>query len=228
MKLDDFLADTLEDGRFSRAERKALRLHLAEHPSDRDRVDDWCVRAMQIAMSAVDQQRCRDLVAWLHEVNKVLRKSAATRNERVSEAFFSPGEEPRRRIVSLIRNARSSIDCCVFTITDNQIVDVLLETQARGVELRIISDDDKAMDRGSDIERMVARGVPIKLDRTSAHMHHKFALFDGVMLLTGSYNWTRSAARENEENIIVTNDEHLVYAFKRQFETLWAALPLER
>ena len=116
----------------------------------------------------------------------------------------------------------------MFTITDNNIVDVLLDAQTRGIALRIISDDDKSMDRGSDIDRMIARGVPVKLDRTSAHMHHKFALFDGVTLLTGSYNWTRSAARENEENIVVTNDEHLVHAFKTQFETLWSRFQLER
>ena len=41
-------------------------------------------------------------------------------------------------------------------------------------------------------------------------MHHKFALFDGRRLMTGSFNWTRSASEQNEENLIVTADPVLV------------------
>ncbi len=62
------------------------------------------------------------------------------------------------------------------------------------------------------------------VDRTAAHMHHKFALFDDTWLLNGSYNWTRSACQYNEENLIVCNDPGLVRQFQVQFEALWKAL----
>jgi phosphatidylserine/phosphatidylglycerophosphate/cardiolipin synthase-like enzyme len=52
-------------------------------------------------------------------------------------------------------------------------------------------------------------------------MHHKFAVFDGLYLVTGSYNWTRSAATHNEENIVVSSDPRLVADFKRTFDSLW-------
>jgi phosphatidylserine/phosphatidylglycerophosphate/cardiolipin synthase-like enzyme len=52
-------------------------------------------------------------------------------------------------------------------------------------------------------------------------MHHKFALFDRETLLTGSYNWTRSAGEVNQENLVVTSDAHLVAAFVQEFEQLW-------
>ena len=55
-------------------------------------------------------------------------------------------------------------------------------------------------------------------------MHHKFALFDGTVLLTGSYNWTRSAAAQNNENLIVTNDHRLATAFSSLFDRLWEEL----
>jgi phosphatidylserine/phosphatidylglycerophosphate/cardiolipin synthase-like enzyme len=54
-----------------------------------------------------------------------------------------------------------------------------------------------------------------------AHMHHKFALFDGKRLMSGSFNWTRSASEQNEENLIVTPDQTLVAAFSARFEMLW-------
>jgi phosphatidylserine/phosphatidylglycerophosphate/cardiolipin synthase-like enzyme len=52
-------------------------------------------------------------------------------------------------------------------------------------------------------------------------MHHKFAVIDGKTLLTGSYNWTRSAADFNEENVVVTDDPRLVSSFAAEFEKLW-------
>jgi phosphatidylserine/phosphatidylglycerophosphate/cardiolipin synthase-like enzyme len=50
-------------------------------------------------------------------------------------------------------------------------------------------------------------------------MHHKFAIADQDLLLTGSYNWTRSAATENDENIVVTNNPRLVRSFAGKFGT---------
>ena len=55
-------------------------------------------------------------------------------------------------------------------------------------------------------------------------MHNKYALFDNRRLLTGSYNWTRSAAKCNEENFIITSDAKLVKAFSCAFEQLWNKL----
>jgi phosphatidylserine/phosphatidylglycerophosphate/cardiolipin synthase-like enzyme len=52
-------------------------------------------------------------------------------------------------------------------------------------------------------------------------MHHKFAIFDQRLLVTGSYNWTRSAAERNRENLAVTDDRRLVAAFREEFERLW-------
>ena len=47
---------------------------------------------------------------------------------------------------------------------------------------------------------------------------------DGATLLTGSYNWTRSAAAENHENLVVSDDVRLVSPFVATFERLWAKL----
>ena len=55
-------------------------------------------------------------------------------------------------------------------------------------------------------------------------MHHKFAIFDRQRLLTGSYNWTRSAADYNEENFIITEEPVLLEEFKKQFDQLWSQL----
>ena len=55
-------------------------------------------------------------------------------------------------------------------------------------------------------------------------MHHKFVVFDGDLLATGSYNWTRSAARYNRENVLVTSEPRLVSRFDAEFVRLWGEL----
>ena len=80
---------------------------------------------------------------------------------------------------------------------------------------------DQVRDLGSDIIRLRGAGVPLRTDRDPNHMHHKFAIFDREVLLTGSYNWTRGAAEYNSENFVTTADPRLVAAFRAEFDRLW-------
>ena len=64
------------------------------------------------------------------------------------------------------------------------------------------------------------------MDNTPNHMHHKFALIDQRVLVNGSFNWTRSATEYNQENILVTDEQGLVAAYLREFESLWEEFSL--
>ena len=52
-------------------------------------------------------------------------------------------------------------------------------------------------------------------------MHHKFAIIDNRILLTGSYNWTFSANHRNDENLMVIDDPEIIEIFQNQFVNLW-------
>ena len=103
-------------------------------------------------------------------------------------------------------------------------MEAIREAGQRRVAVRIITDNDKARDAGSDIARMARSGLAIKVDLAPDHMHHKFALIDGERLLTGSYNWTRSAASHNQENLLITNDPDALKAYTAEFVKLWGSL----
>ena len=91
--------------------------------------------------------------------------------------------------------------------------------------MRIISDDDKQFDEGSDIHALREAGVPLRIDDSPFHMHHKFALVDGAWLLNGSFSWTRSASVNNEENLLVTDDAVLIGAIGANSRNSGAATP---
>ena len=210
------LRESFDDHRLSRKERKAIR-HLLEqqHPEARA---DWRHVAFELAQEFVDKEAPAMVIEWLKEVSKAL---AVKPQGRLAEAHFSPGEAPRRRILEALAQLRQSVDICVFTITDNTLSDAILQTHESGKRVRIIADNDKALDRGSDIARLAEAGLNVRIDRTKHHMHHKFALFDEDLLLSGSYNWTRSAAKFNQENVLLTDDRLLVQRFSETFSRLW-------
>ncbi|MFE8602421.1 endonuclease [Archangium gephyra] len=222
--IDAILAATLEDRTLTRTEKQALQAVLDDRKAGEAVLALFRSRAFELARDAVSDPRAREVIGWLEDTVKALQPSRELRETSRMEAHFSPGEAPLRAIVRLIGEARGSADVCVFTITDDRITRALLEAHHRGVRVRVVSDGDKAMDPGSDIHRLLHEGVPVRVDRTEAHMHHKFAVFDRVRLLTGSYNWTRSAATENHENVLVSDDPRLVLPFCRAFDDLWTAL----
>lgn len=158
---------------------------------------------------------------WLEEVIKTIDSVQNQVVETTTKAYFSPGNICVNKIIALIENAKQSIDVCVFTISDNNISQALLTAFKNGRKVRIISDNEKADDLGSDVYRLAENNVPVRLDQSTSHMHHKFALFDDEQLVNGSFNWTRSATKYNQENIVVSNDVKLVAQFKKTFETLW-------
>ena len=138
-----------------------------------------------------------------------------------NQVFFSPGEDCVNHIIDLINEAYNQLDICVFTISDDRISRAIVDAMKNGVEIRIISDNFKVEDTGSDIEDLSRVGIPVKLDTTDNHMHHKFMIVDNKIVLTGSYNWTRSAALYNQENILSMDDEEVVSKFSNEFEKLW-------
>lgn len=152
---------------------------------------------------------------------------------KIVEALFFP--EPSladgsdgptfRRFLHYLVSASISLDVCVFTITDDRISRAIIAAHHRGVTVRVITDDEQAKALGSDIDEMRSQGLQVRQDDSPSHMHHKFAILDGKVLLNGSYNWTRNANLCNNENITILSEPLLVKAFLTEFNRLWTLFP---
>lgn len=224
MSIIDSLAEaflqSFEDKFLSKSERDALRMLVEEAQLDQRKRDVLRSKVFDIVIKAAKDSDTRFGIEWLEAATRVL-EAKAEGQEKGSKAFFSPGEDCYRAIVGEIGMARQRVDVCVFTISDNRISDSLIAQHRRGIRMRILTDNEKLNDLGSDIEMLAKAGLEIKVDRTDAHMHHKFAIVDGTTLINGSYNWTKSAADFNEENILVTREKSLVQQYQKEFDQLW-------
>lgn len=228
-QLDQQLRDSLQDLKLDQTERNELR-QLGEDLRP-DQIRYLRNRAFELVRELVRNQptEADPALKWLEQVVRTLETSTFQVPD-VASACFSPGESCRRKIIDMCAAARVSADICVFTISDDRITDAIIDCHRRGVAVRVISDDDKQYDAGSDIGRLKAAGIPLQLDCTPTfHMHHKFALFDGKWLLNGSFNWTRGATEQNAENLLTSNNAILLSAYQGEFDRLWrvyASCPL--
>ncbi len=217
----EILEQSLEDRRLSRAEKFVLSQRLDEAGADAEQLAHFRRLAFSLARDAIDATNGTLIVDWLDDIVKVLQPSAGEDQADLAEAWFSPHPDCPQRIRTLLAQAKRTVEICVFTITDDRLTSAVLDAHGRGVKVRIITDNDKAADPGSDADQLLQAGIDLRVDRSEYHMHHKFAVFDNAVLLNGSYNWTRGAAVNNEENFVVTNHRRLVAIFSKAFEDLW-------
>ena len=222
-QIDDLLKRTLDDSRVSRGEKSILEGMVREHGDSEQQLGFLRHRAFAVARESIVGPEGIAAMEWLEDVIKVFQ-SREESDQNSSQVYFSPGDDCPQIIINQVERASQSIDICVFTITDNRIADAIRDAFVRGIAVRIISDNDKSLDPGSDIERFKGLGIPVRIDQTDHHMHHKYAVFDQKTTLTGSYNWTRSADKHNDENFVITTESTINRAYLGHFDRLWDAL----
>ncbi|WP_227816198.1 phospholipase D-like domain-containing protein [Nitrogeniibacter aestuarii] len=224
--LEDILAHlrvSAEDLRLSTDERRRFDALLGQA-----RPNEEGLRRLRNAAFELVRDRIKGaedpvaLVGWLERVAKAIDVARMPTTRAVeTRAWFSPGDACRNGVIHQLKAAREQVCICVFTISDDRIAEAILAAHLRGVDVRILTDNDKRFDAGSDVDQLRRSGLRIAEDRSPAHMHHKFALYDRAVLHTGSFNWTRSASSDNEENLLQTGDPVAVRAFTDRFESLW-------
>lgn len=224
ISLVEALRATLDDARLSRGEKRAVRAMVQRQLQSKHQHKLLRSQAFDLAREAMKSGSHAEAMAileWLEDVVKAIEPADDVPQRRRSEAYFAPEDDCPHRLITLLASCRKSADICVFTITDDSVTEAIMQAKDRGAAVRIISDDHKSNDPGSDIRRLRNRGIAVRVDPTPHHMHHKFAVVDGETLVTGSYNWTRSASRGNFENLVLLTEPRLVSAFAEEFERLW-------
>ena len=159
----------------------------------------------------------RQSFAWLEYCFELIEKYTF----RFHKVYFSPGTDILEIMADLIDQSISSIDLCIFTITDSRLADCIFKAWKRDVKIRILTDDRKIFDHGSEGYAFRNAGIPVKIDHSQYHMHHKFGIIDDRIVFTGSFNWTYTASKHNHENLLITSKFDLVRQYQQEFDRLW-------
>ncbi|MGP1692171.1 MAG: phospholipase D-like domain-containing protein, partial [Giesbergeria sp.] len=147
------LEDSLVDARLSDDEKRALGDALRQARLPEEGLRQLRNQAFELARQHWGQQleeaavpQPLALVRWLEGVVRALDLSRAAGGSYRSQAWFSPGDECRQAIEGQLRTCRAQADICVFTLSDDRISREVLAAHRRGVAVRLIADNDKALD----------------------------------------------------------------------------------
>jgi len=153
----------------------------------------------------------------------------------VQSYFVSPDVDGviKTAIIQAIDGARKSLDIALFSFTDDQLGDAVVRAARRGVTVRAILGADQDKMFGGEYEKLVSAGIPVVIVGIPGLFHHKFALIDGTRVITGSYDWSDIADKENYENVVfiscsvptanLTVPERYAMEFNRFWEELSSA-----
>ncbi len=137
--------------------------------------------------------------------------------------FFSPQDACAKEVIRQIDGAKSSIYIAMYFFTSREIAQALVKARQRGVEVRVcLNAADGDYDKYSKDIYLRNNGIPVRTIKGKGIMHNKFCIIDETTILTGSYNWTKRAEFENDENVLVINSREIAEIYKEEFDRLYA------
>lgn len=143
---------------------------------------------------------------------------SATTNTQI---FFSPNGGCQLAVTAQISKATKTIDIAMYYLTAREISQELIKAKDRNVRIRIVLDKSQEGGTYAKSRFLIKKGINARIHTGSGLMHNKFAVIDGKILITGSFNWTATAEAKNEENLLIITDPSLIVKFQDRFEQLW-------
>jgi phosphatidylserine/phosphatidylglycerophosphate/cardiolipin synthase-like enzyme len=138
------------------------------------------------------------------------------------ETYFSPDDDPSLRLIELILSAEESIDFMYYSFTSDPIADAILFQDSQGIAVRGVLDAyQEWVGLGGEYQRFKNQGLDVYLDDHPEKLHHKLLIIDQTIVVTGSYNLTRSAEVRNDENILIIHDREIAAVFLTEFEWVY-------
>ena len=163
------------------------------------------------------------------------------------DVLFSP--HPKRDanhglnlLAKQLKATRQHIDMALFVFSAQQLTNVLREQIKEGVGIRLVADPGFASRPFSEVLDLLGVSLPDRACKVEAgnlpldqglkgvgtprlargdKLHHKFAVIDNRKVITGSFNWSPSAAHTNDETLLVIHSPQLAQHFTREMDRLW-------
>jgi phosphatidylserine/phosphatidylglycerophosphate/cardiolipin synthase-like enzyme len=138
------------------------------------------------------------------------------------ETYFSPDDGTAARIVDLVQQSRENIYFMAYSFTSDEIADAILEQADAGIRVAgVFEESQYYANIGTEFDRLRDAGLDVNLDGNPRLMHHKVIILDGAVVITGSYNFSRSAEIQNDENTLILHNPDIASQYLSEFERVF-------
>ena len=137
---------------------------------------------------------------------------------------FSPEGSALKLVLKTIESAQQEIRLMGYSFTSPEVVSALVRAKRRGVDVKIVLDEKGNRSKASQaaMNIVVNAGIPLRTNGRYAIMHDKVIIVDNHTVEAGSFNYTRSAASRNSENVLVINEvPEVAQTYLQHWQSRW-------
>jgi phosphatidylserine/phosphatidylglycerophosphate/cardiolipin synthase-like enzyme len=154
-------------------------------------------------------------IAWWQSV------SAEPQPAEILAIYFTPPAGGAGGLIKHIDGSKKTIKVMAYGFTAMPLSDALIKAHRRGVKVQLLQDEKSAGNNSDAINQLIAAGIEVRSDGKHAIQHNKVMLMDDDIVITGSYNFTKSAEVRNAENIIILKSAYAAKRYADNWDTHW-------
>lgn len=140
------------------------------------------------------------------------------------KAYFSPNysnDENKsclKNIIKQIKKAKKSILVQAYSFTCDEIANALIDSHNGKIKVEVLADWFNSQSKGSDTERLKEAGISVLYDKKHHIAHNKVIIIDSKTVISGSFNFTKSAECSNAENILIITNKYVTEQYIENWE----------
>jgi len=141
----------------------------------------------------------------------------------ISVFFATPSNDTvDETLCSVLQTATSTVDIAIYSFTLPNVAQTLETLAKRGVAIRILMEAGAPGGNGVACSlALSSTNITLREVSKGGIFHHKFAVLNHSVVITGSFNWSDNARDNNWENLNVIVCPDLAAAYTEQFNSIW-------
>lgn len=158
------------------------------------------------------------LTIGLLALNLFSGANAATFKNVEADVYFSPNGGAQEAIVKSIGKAKKEVLVQAFLFSNKPITEALIAAHKRGATVKVIVDKEMERHHHNTVPELLKARIPTYIDSKHRTAHNKVMIVDTSTVITGSFNFIKSAETSNAENLLVIRSVPMAKEYKENWE----------
>lgn len=136
------------------------------------------------------------------------------------QPLFSPYDKVDDAVHTKLTQASQSVHCSLYGITNLRLASDLIDAKKRGADVGVGLDKIQASGKHDLHDNLQAAGILVEVKPVATLEHNKFCVIDGTMVIMGSWNWSNSAQKQDNSDVIITDCRKVAQAFEAAYQRI--------
>lgn len=135
--------------------------------------------------------------------------------------LFAPEDDVIGAIIKEVSKSKKSIKFMGFSFTHDALANALIERSKKGIKISGIFESLGSSSDHSAYGKLLNENINLYIKKPAqakALMHHKVFIIDDKVTVTGSFNFSKNASVDNDENVLLIYSTTVANDYSQEFE----------